>query len=292
MTPPPGSDDRAAGPPIRVGTSGWQYDAWRGDFYPPGLARSKQLGYTASRLNTVELNGSFYSLQRPASYHRWRDETPHGFVFAVKGGRYITHFKRLRDVEVPLANFFASGVTLLAEKLGPILWQLPERVGFEPTVLAEFLEMLPTSLEEAAALAGHNDRGLDVTALPHSPQPLRHALEVRHRSFGDDSFFTLLREHGVACVVADSAGKWPTYDEPTTDFDHVRLHGHTELYASRYSDRTLDTWADRCRAATDAGRAVYVYFDNDMHGHAPHDAVRLSDRLGISRTGGSGWRAG
>src|SRR5688500_9016362 len=140
MTPRPGSDDRAQRELIRVGTSGWQYDSWRGDFYPPGLARSKQLTYAASQFNAMELNGSFYSLQRPTSYHRWRDETPDGFLFAVKGGRYVTHFKRLRDVEVPLANFFASGVTLLAEKLGPILWQLPERVVFEPALLAEFLE--------------------------------------------------------------------------------------------------------------------------------------------------------
>jgi uncharacterized protein YecE (DUF72 family) len=280
------------GPQIRVGTSGWQYDSWRGDFYPPGLARSKQLAYAASQLNAMELNGSFYSLQRPSSYLRWGDETPQGFVFAVKGGRYVTHFKRLRDVEVPLANFFASGVTLLAEKLGPILWQLPERVVFEPAVLAEFLERLPTSLGEAAALAVHNDRDFEVTDLPHSPQPIRHALEVRHRSFGDDSFFSLLRKHDVACVVADTAGKWPMFDEPTTDFDYVRLHGHTELYASRYSDRTLDTWADRCRAAVNAGRSVHVYFDNDIRGHAPHDAVRLSDRLGIRRAGDSVGRAG
>jgi uncharacterized protein YecE (DUF72 family) len=279
-------------PLIRVGTSGWQYDSWRGDFYPPGLARSKQLAYAASQLNAMELNGSFYSLQRPSSYLRWGDETPEGFVFAVKGGRYVTHFKRLRDVEVPLANFFASGVTLLAEKLGPILWQLPERVVFEPAVLAEFLERLPTSLGEAAALAVHNDRDFEVTDLPHSPQPIRHALEVRHRSFGDDSFFSLLRKHDVACVVADTAGKWPMFDEPTTDFDYVRLHGHTELYASRYSDRTLDTWADRCRAAVNAGRSVHVYFDNDIRGHAPHDAVRLSDRLGIRRAGDSAGRAG
>src|SRR5687768_8363975 len=157
MTPPPGSDDRAAGALIRVGTSGWQYDSWRGDFYPPGLARSKQLSYAASLLSTMEVNGSFYSLQRPASYHRWRDETPDGFVFAVKGGRYITHFKRLRDIEVALANFFASGVTLLAEKLGPILWQLPARVEFDRALLADFLAMLPTSLSQAATVAVHND---------------------------------------------------------------------------------------------------------------------------------------
>jgi uncharacterized protein YecE (DUF72 family) len=292
MTPPPGSADGATGALIRVGTSGWQYDAWRGDFYPAGLARSKQLAYAASLLNTMELNGSFYSLQRPSSYLRWRDETPEGFVFAVKGGRYVTHFKRLRDVEVPLANFFASGVTLLAAKLGPILWQLPERVEFEPAVLAEFLEMLPTSLAEAATLAALNDRDLDVTALPHSPQPLRHALEVRHRSFDNDSFFSLLRKHEVACVVADTAGTWPMFDEQTTDFDYVRLHGHTELYASRYSDRTLDRWVERCRADLNAGRAAYVYFDNDMRGHAPHDAVRLSDRLGVRRADDSRWRAG
>ncbi|EON23423.1 MULTISPECIES: DUF72 domain-containing protein [Nocardioides] len=279
MTPPPGSDEDTGS--VWVGTSGWQYDSWRGDFYPEGLPRTKQLAYAATQLNTMELNGSFYSLQRPASYRRWHDATPAGFLFAVKGGRHITHFKRLRDVEVSLANFFASGVTLLGDKLGPILWQLPERVEFDRDVLAEFLGQLPRSVAAATVLARRNDRQLDTADLTASRRPLRHALEVRHRSFRDDDFLGLLDEHDVACVVADSAGKWPMLDESTGSFDYVRLHGHTELYASRYSDRLLDTWADRCRAGASAGRDVHVYFDNDMRGHAPHDAVRLSQRLGL-----------
>lgn len=279
MTPPPGGDEDTGS--VWVGTSGWQYDSWRGDFYPEGLPRTKQLAYAATQLNTMELNGSFYSLQRPASYRRWHDETPAGFLVAVKGGRHITHFKRLRDVEVSLANFFASGVTLLGDKLGPILWQLPERVQFDRDVLAEFLGQLPRSVAAATVLARRNDRQLDTADLTASRRPLRHALEVRHRSFRDDDFLGLLDEHDVACVVADSAGKWPMLDESTGSFDYVRLHGHTELYASRYSDRLLDTWADRCRAGASAGRDVHVYFDNDMRGHAPHDAVRLSQRLGL-----------
>lgn len=277
--PLPENGDRAGA--LWIGISGWQYDGWRGDFYPPGLPRTKQLAYAASQFDSMELNGSFYSLQRQTSYLRWRDETPAGFLFAVKGGRFITHFKRLQDVEVALANFFASGVTLLADKLGPILWQLPERVSFDRAVVADFLQLLPTSVAAAVDLAGRNDRQLDVGVLTPSSRRIRHAIEVRHQSFRDEAYFTLLDEHGVASVVADSAGRWPMLEESTGDFDYVRLHGHSELYASRYGDRLIDEWAERCRAGADAGRDVHVYFDNDARGHAPHDALRLSRRLGL-----------
>jgi uncharacterized protein YecE (DUF72 family) len=267
---------------VRTGISGWQYDAWRGDFYPAGLARSRQLEYVASRMPTVELNGPFYSLQRPASYRRWHDQTPDGFVFAVKGGRYVTHFKRLVGAESALSNFFASGVLLLAEKLGPILWQLPERSKFDPGVIEAFLDLLPTSTEEMARLAAHHDAKLDtarVHAQPEVSAPVRHALEVRHDSFLDERFFTLLEQHDVACVLADSAGRWPVIDRRTATFEYVRLHGHTSLYTSRYAAKSLDQWADRCRSWSEDGRDVYVYFDNDARGHAPYDALRLIERL-------------
>lgn len=263
---------------VRTGISGWRYPRWRGDFYPAGLPQREELAYAGARLSTIELNGSFYSLQRPTSYQRWYDETPGDLVFAVKGGRYITHLRRLRDVDTALANFFASGVLLLREKLGPFLWQLPERVEFDEPTLAAFLAKLPRSAGELAAIAAHHDDKVRATAYETGADvPVRHAFEVRHRSFDDDRFFALLHEHGAACVVSDSAGRWPCIDRPTAAFDYIRLHGHSELYASRYADRTLHRWADRCRRAAEEGRDVYVYFDNDARGHAPHDAVRLAD---------------
>jgi uncharacterized protein YecE (DUF72 family) len=276
---------------VRIGISGWQYDSWRGDFYPAGLARARELEYAASLMPTVELNASFYSLQRPTSYRRWYDQTPDGFVFAVKGGRYVTHFKRLVDVEAALANYFGSGVLLLADKLGPVLWQLPERAEFDPGVLAGFLDLLPTSTAEMAWLAARHDDKLDPERAHLDvvvPAPVRHALEVRHSSFVDDRFFALLEQHDIACVLADSAGRWPVLDQRTASFEYVRLHGHTGLYTSRYAGQTLDRWADRCRRWAAAGRDVYVYFDNDAHGHAPHDALRLIERLNLVDAGTGG----
>lgn len=269
----------------RVGISGWTYDGWRGDFYPRGLPRKRELAYAAERLDTVEINGSFYSLQRPTSYESWRDQTPDDFVFAVKGGRFVTHMKRLRDVERPLANFFASGVLALGTRLGPVLWQLPERLEYDADLLASFFDLLPRTVREAAALArGHDGKVPESRALTRAPRGLadrriRHALEFRHESFCSDQAFDLLREHDIACVIADSAGRWPAADAVTSDLVYVRLHGDEELYASGYSDSALDRWADRCRAWAKQADVV-VYFDNDAKGYAPHDALRLIDRLG------------
>jgi uncharacterized protein YecE (DUF72 family) len=265
-----------------VGISGWTYPGWRGDFYPVGLPHRRELEYVAERLSSVEVNGSFYSLQRPDSYRRWRSQVPPGFVFAVKGGRFITHLKRLRDVEVPLANFFASGVLALGPTLGPVLWQLPERVAFDEALVGDFLAMLPRTTSAAAELASrHDDKVPDDRALTttEADAPLRHALEFRHPSFASEAAYALLREHDVATVVADSAGRWPRVFEVTSDLVYVRLHGDRELYASGYSPRVLDEWASRCRDWISDGRDVHVYFDNDAKGHAPHDAVALQARL-------------
>jgi uncharacterized protein YecE (DUF72 family) len=267
---------------IRVGISGWTYAGWRGDFYPAGLVQRRELEYAATRMTSIEINGSFYSLQRPTSYAAWRDQTPPGFVFAVKGGRFITHMKKLNDVATPLANFLASGVLALGEKLGPLLWQLPPNLGFHPQRLAEFFDLLPRTTTAAAALArGHDakvpeDRALTVT---DADRPLRHALEVRHPSFCVPEACALLREHDIALVVADTAGRWPLIEEPTSDFMYVRLHGDTELYASGYGDAALDGWAAKCRAWADLGLDVFVYFDNDAKGFAPHDALALLRRV-------------
>ncbi len=269
---------------IRIGTSGWLYPPWRGVFYPPKLPHRAELEYLSSKLNSVEINGTFYSLQRPESFRRWYAETPDDFTFAVKGPRFVTHMKKLADVETPLANFFASGVLALRDKLGPVLWQLPPTLGFDADRLAAFFALLPRSTGEAAWLARrHDDRitGRSVTSAD-ADRPLRHALEVRHKTFKIPAFPELLREHAVALVVADTAGRWPLLREVTADFVYLRLHGDVELYASGYTEGALDKWAAEIRAWADAGLDVRVHFDNDVKVRAPFDALSLAAKLGVT----------
>lgn len=271
------------GPRVRVGISGWRYPEWRGTFYPPGLAQRRELEFASRKMTTIEINGSFYSLQRPSSYVAWRDEVPEDFIFSVKGGRFITHNKKLRDCERPLANFFASGVLALGPKLGPILWQLPPQLPFDERRLDDFFAMLPRTTRDASRLAACHD-----TRLRHEPwleihddRPLRHALEVRHDTFADPRFFDVMRKHGIAVCVADTAGKWPYLPVVTADFVYVRLHGHQQLYVSGYGAAELDSWA--ARIAAWAPRDVYVYFDNDVKSRAPFDAMNLAARLGYGK---------
>lgn len=267
----------------RVGISGWRYPAWRGDWYPKGLPQRRELEFSSERLNSIELNGSFYSLQRPRNYLAWYDQTPKGFVFSVKGGRFITHLKRLQDVDVALANFFASGVLSLRDKLGPILWQLPERHVFDQGQLERFFKLLPRTTSQALELARKHDARLDGRDwLEGQPErPVRHALEARHPGFVGAGPAALLREHDVAFVVADTAGKWPQNRDVTSDFVYVRLHGAEELYSSGYTAEALDSWTRDIAAWMQNGRDVYVYFDNDMKVRAPFDAMSLADRLEI-----------
>lgn len=282
-----------------VGISGWTYPGWRRVFYPEGLAHRRELEYASRKLDSIEINGSFYSLQRPTSYARWYDETPPGFVFAVKGSRFITHMLKLRNVETALPNFFASGVLRLREKLGPILWQFPERMPADLERFARFLEALPKTSDQAAVIAERHDHRLEGRAWTEAEVsiPLRHAFEIRHPGFLGPDFVALLREHNAALVFADTAGRWPYAEDVTADFAYVRLHGAEQLYASGYTDEQLDWWAARirewrrgCQPAdatcvapparnAAAGRDVYVYFDNDAKVHAPFDAIRLKARL-------------
>lgn len=272
----------------RIGISGWRYRPWRGVFYPKGLRQADELAYAAERMTSIELNGSFYSLQRPASWLRWRDGTPEGFVFAVKGPRFITHVKRLGDVDAPLANFFASGVLDLGAKLGPVLWQLPPTLAYDGGLLESFLSRLPKTRADAAALAARHDDRMDgrtsfaaAGSGVRADAPIRYAVEVRHPSFEDaaDEWAALLERHGAASVTADTAGKHPRLDRTTADFAYARLHGEEELYASGYDDHSLDRWAGWVRAHLDAGRDAYVYFDNDIKVRAPFDAIGLIGRL-------------
>jgi uncharacterized protein YecE (DUF72 family) len=282
-----------------VGISGWTYPGWRGVFYPGGLVHRRELEYASRAMDSIEINGSFYSLQRPTSYARWHDETPPGFVFAVKGSRFITHMLKLRNVETALPNFFASGVLRLGEKLGPILWQFPERFPADLERFARFLEALPKTSDQAAEIARRHDHRLDGRAWTEAEAsiPLRHAFEIRTPGFLGPDFIALLREHAAALVFADTAGRWPYAEDVTADFVYVRLHGAEQLYASGYTDEQLDWWAARirewrrgcqpddaaCASTTSPARRrardVYVYFDNDAKVHAPFDAIRLRERL-------------
>ena len=296
-----GKGRKQSGGDVRIGISGWRYAPWRGVFYPPKLPQRKELAFASRMLPTIELNGSFYSLQRPASWLAWHAETPDGFVFSVKGPRYITHMRRLKDVRVPLANFLASGVLALREKLGPMLWQFPPNTAFDAERFEAFFALLPRDTDAARALAHeHAHRFDDRVWLDVTPKrKLRHAVEIRHDSFEDPAFVALLRRHRIGLVVADTAGRWPLMEDVTSDFVYVRLHGDKELYASGYSDAALDTWAARMNAwrhggelrdartvsptpaAPRAKRDVFCYFDNDVKVHAPFDAANLARRLGV-----------
>ncbi|RCS24845.1 DUF72 domain-containing protein [Phyllobacterium salinisoli] len=287
---------------VRIGISGWTYARWRGVFYPEGLPQRLELTYAAEQFPSIEVNGTFYGLQRPESFARWSDMTPDDFVFAIKGSRYITHLRRLREVETPLANFMASGVLRLGPKLGPILWQFPPSMKFDPDLFETFLAMLPHDTEQAAALAQRHDARLEGRAFMESDgkRPVRHAVEIRHDSFRSPDFIALLRHYRVALVCADTVD-WPLLMDLTSDFVYCRLHGSEELYTSGYDDKSLDRWAERVRAwshgrePADAervleptkprrtGRDVYVYFDNDAKVRAPADALSLAKRLGIER---------
>lgn len=273
---------------IRVGISGWRYEPWRGVFYPPGLAQRRELEFCGHHFPTVELNGSFYSLQRPEYYEAWYRETPPGFVFSVKGSRYITHMLRLKNVDKPLANFFASGILSLRDKLGPFLWQFPEMFHFKPERLEAFFELLPRNTDEALSLARRRDArmiGRSRLAID-ARRPLRHAIEIRHASFMNQEFTALLTKHDIGLVVADTAGKWPKMFHVTSDFAYVRLHGDVKIYTSGYSGRALAAWARRIRDWDADDRDVFVYFDNDAKVHAPFDALNLMRKLGV------GWEHG
>ena len=287
---------------IHIGISGWRYEPWRGVFYPEDLTQDRELEYASRALSSIEINGSFYSLQKPESYAAWYEATPPGFVFSCKGNRFITHTKRLKDIDGPLANVLASGVFNLREKLGPFLWQFPPNFKFDPERMEHFLSILPHDTDAGLAMARqHEPRMPGKVALEvGKKRKLRHAVEIRHESFIDEAFIAMLRKYKVALVVADTARKWPYYEDVTADFMYLRLHGDEELYASGYSDQALDRWAERIKAWTTgsqpadahlisskaapkrASRDLFCYFDNDIKVHAPFDAHKLIAKLGLA----------
>jgi uncharacterized protein YecE (DUF72 family) len=281
---------------VRIGISGWTYPPWRGVFYPKGLAQKRELEYAASQFNTLEINGTFYGMQRPDAFAAWADQAPDDFVFAVKGPRYLTHLRRLREVETPLANFLASGLLRLGPKLGPILWQFPPNFRFDAERIELFLKLLPHDTKSAASLGKKHDNKLKAPAWLKvtAEQPVRHAFEIRNDTFRTSEFIDLLRKNNVALVCADTV-EWPRLMDLTCDFVYCRLHGSEELYASGYDEETLDQWASRVATWAKGGepkdaervngarpkchRDVFVYFDNDMKVRAPFDAKGLHERV-------------
>jgi len=285
--------------PIRIGISGWRYKGWRNVFYPTKLQQRRELEYAAAKFSSVEINGTFYSLQRPSSFIQWSTDTPADFVFSVKGPRYITHMLKLRNAQQPLANFFANGLLELGPKLGPILWQFPPQLRFDRIRFEDFFALLPRTQSQAAALARQHDDRLNNRATVTVKRgcarlPIRHCIEIRHESFATPEVIALLRHHNIGLVVADTV-EWPLLVDVTSDFVYVRLHGSVELYASGYESDALDIWADRILAWANGNNAagrracssnapfvprdVYVYFDNDAKVRAPFDAQALQAKI-------------
>ena len=281
---------------VRIGISGWTYPPWRGVFYPNRLPHQRELEYAACQFNSLEINRTFYRMQRPQAFEAWYAQVPDDFVFAVKGPRFVTHMKRLQQPEAPLANFIASGLLRLGPKLGPILWQFPPNFAFDAARIEPFLKLLPRDTHEAARLGRHHDRRLKAPPwlkVEHD-QPIRHAFEIRNDSFRDRAFIDLLRHYDVALVCADTV-EWPRLMDVTSDFVYCRLHGSEELYASGYDGKALDNWAGRVAAWARRGepddaerigpkarkrrRDVFVYFDNDRKVRAPLDARGLMQRV-------------
>ena len=274
----------AASSRVYVGISGSNYPGWGGSFYPRDLPARRWLEYAIRQFNSIELNGTFYSLKSPAVFRRWVAETPDSdFTFAIKGSRFITHNLKLSRATTALGNFYGSGILALGKKTGPFLWQLPPMLRFHPDRIEEFLKLLPRNTAEATRVARRHDARLKHGTIlkPAAAVTYRHAFEVRHPSFFTPEFYDLLHAYDAALVIADTAGKYQMVEELTTDFAYVRLHGSTQLYASDYSDAELEHWAKRIDRWRDAGRDVYVYFDNDALGYAPRNARALAQRLNL-----------
>ena len=238
---------RHTGARIRVGCSGWHYDDWRGRVYPAELAKSRWLTFYSGVFDTVELNNTFYRLPSEAAVTRWSETTGDGFVFAVKGSRYITHVRRLNDVE-PAVQQFVERLSALGSKLGPVLWQLPPGMSRDDTRLEAFLRLLPPSL--------------------------RNVIEFRHVSWRNEDIYAMLRCYGVAVCLIDTPG-FRSAPIATTDFIYVRFHGADRLYSSSYEIESLERWAADIKGLSEGVRPVYAYFNNDVNGYAVDNALTL-----------------
>ena len=241
---------------IRVGIGGWDYDPWRGTFYPPGLAKTKQLAFAAERLTAIEVNATYYSSQKPATFAKWGEAVPDGFKFSLKASRFCTNRKLLADGAESIQRFLGQGITELGDRLGPILWQFMATKKFDPDDFAAFLKLLPAKQDGV---------------------PLRHALEVRHDSFCDPAFHALAKSANAAIVFADSE-EFPEIDEPTADFAYARLQRSAEDCPTGYDGKSLDHWAARAKEWSKRGD-TYVYFISGAKVRNPAAASALIDRL-------------
>lgn len=245
--------------PIRIGVGGWTYAPWRGTFFPPKLPHAQELPFASRALTAIEVNGTYYRTQTPATFAKWARETPDGFSFAVKALRYITVRRELAETGEAIRTFLASGLEELGPKLGPINWQFMPTKAFDPDDIARFLDLLPDRLN-----------GL----------PLRHAIEARHQSFDTEAFFTLLRDRGIAAVhAADS--EYPELDHPTAPFAYLRIMGTTEGEAAGYPAEKLDRWAERVRQIA-TQREVFLFVISGHKAANPAAAQALLQRLGAT----------
>ena len=241
---------------IHIGIGGWTYEPWRGVFYPEGLSQKRELEYASRQLTSIEINGTYYSTFKPASWAKWRDETPDGFVFAVKGSRYCTNRKDLSGAGEAVARFIGQGLSELGDRLGPINWQLMGTKKFDAADIGAFFDLLPREV------AGRK---------------LRHALEVRHASFKDPRFYDLARRHGIAIVFADDHD-FPLIEEPTADFTYARLMRTNEDVETGYTTAEIGQWAKRSRTWAERGDA-FVYFISGAKLRAPAAAQALIKTL-------------
>jgi uncharacterized protein YecE (DUF72 family) len=283
---------------VHIGISGWTFEGWQGDFYPKGLPKNKELQYASRQVSSIEVNGTFYSLQRPHTFQKWYDETPEDFCFSIKAPRYITHIRRLKEVDDAVANFFASGLFCLKEKLGPILWQFPPNVMLKDDRFEKFLELLPYDSKAASRLAKKHTSKMDGRAFfkPAGDYAIRHAFEFRHPSFINPKFIDLLRKYGVAIVFAHSGMKSPYTEDLTADFIYARMHGQESPYEKGYPKSFLSHWAQRVSAWSQGKqpedaqcvstkkpkstpRDAYIYFDTEAKEYAPWDALNFSKQM-------------
>jgi uncharacterized protein YecE (DUF72 family) len=265
-------------PMIRVGVGGWTFAPWRGTFYPKNLPQARELEYASRQLTSIEINGTFYGSQKPASFRRWRDETPDDFVFSVKGPRFATHRRELSGAGESIERFFGSGVLELGEKLGLVLWQFPGTKRFEPEDFGAFVSLLPASIEG---------------------RKIRHVVEVSHASFAVPAFIDLLRNHAVALVLVDSAER-PAMFDVTADFVYARLRRSTEDEPTGYPKAAIGEWANRFQTLAAGGepddlsrvhtdpapaaksRDCFVYFISGFKPRNPQAALTLIQFLDSS----------
>jgi uncharacterized protein YecE (DUF72 family) len=261
-----------------VGISGWTFPAWDKIFYPKGLVKRRQLEYASRQLNSIEINGTFYFLQRPATFQRWYDETPDDFVFALKAPQFITHILRLKNSAEPLANFLASGILCLGKKLGPILWQFPPNVTLKDDRFEVFLKMLPQNSRDGAKCARKHGEKVAGRAFTKVKEdfPVRHAFEFRHPSFLDKDFIALLKSRNVAFVMAHAGGEnAPVIDKPTANFIYVRLHGEGKKYMQGYPKMEINRWVKKAKTWNQAKKDVFVYFSNEAKAYSPAGALQM-----------------